>query len=105
MGDPACDADHHDVAPFNDCDSLLTLVDTVSYYLFLKYVSSTTLPPARLAPSRLPYLPLAVATARMTLLEKGATLELPEEVDELIDLARHLPPPLAEEWGSLAVGM
>ena len=48
MGDPACDADHDDVAPFNDCDSLLTLVDTVSYYLFLKYVSSTTLPPARL---------------------------------------------------------
>jgi len=41
----------------------------------------------------------------MTLLEKGATLELPDEVDELIDLARHLPPPLADEWGSLAVGM
>ena len=56
MGDPTWDADHDDVAPFNDCNSLLTLVDTVSYYLFLKYVSSTTHPHTHThPPARLPH--------------------------------------------------
>jgi hypothetical protein len=85
--DNPCDGDspHRDndddisaqpLAPFSTPVDLLNLVDTVSYFLHLKMAS----------------------------LDKKMNIRVPPGVDTIIEIARGLPAPRPEEWGSLAVG-
>ncbi len=61
---------------FGTPQELLALVDTISYFVHLK----------------------------MHVLEQSATFTVPRDVDRIIELARGLPTPRPDEWGSLAVG-
>ncbi len=55
---------------------LLTLMDTIAYFVHLK----------------------------MHVLEQNADFTVPSDVDRIIELARGLPMPRPDEWGSLAMG-
>lgn len=68
--------DSTDIQPFNNGADLVQLCDTISYFLHLK----------------------------MATMDKNANFRVPASVEKIIELARQLPPPRPEEWGSLAVG-
>lgn len=61
---------------FNNASDLVALSDSLVYYLNLK----------------------------MAAMDKKTNFRVPANVDKIIELARTLPLPTAEEWGSLAVG-
>lgn len=65
-----------EIQPFNNAADLVQLCDTISYFLHLK----------------------------MATIDKNANFRVPSSVEKIIELARQLPPPRPEEWGSLAVG-
>ena len=68
--------DPREQQPFSSPMDLLNLIDTISYFFHLK----------------------------MHVMEKHVTFNVPREVDRIIELARDLPTPRPDEWGSLAVG-
>lgn len=61
---------------FNNAHDLVQLCDTVTYFMHLK----------------------------MAAMDKNANFRVPAGVDKIIELAKQLPVPRPEEWGSLAVG-
>lgn len=67
--------EHHEQS-FNNATDLVTLCDSIVYYVNLK----------------------------MAAIDKKTNFRMPANVDKIIELARSLPPPTVEEWGSLAVG-
>jgi hypothetical protein len=63
-------------ASFSSPLDLVNLIDTISYFLHLKMASS----------------------------DKNTNFRVPAGIDKIIEIARCLPVPTSEEWGSLAVG-
>ena len=61
---------------FNNAQDLVVLSDTIVYYLNVK----------------------------MAAMDKNANFRVPGAMEKIIELARTLPSPTPEEWGSLAVG-